>query len=67
MRITREHLRIWRKYTSGPYVSMIFDLINELLAFTEDCYENFDCDSDAHKYNTRCRACEAKALLLENK
>jgi hypothetical protein len=32
--------------------------------FATDCAKNFDCDSDAHKYNTTCRACAAKEALL---
>ena len=32
-------------------------------AFLRDVAENFDCDSDAHKYGTTCRACEAAVLL----
>jgi len=31
--------------------------------FIRDCYMNWDCDDDAHKYNTTCRACEAEKLI----
>lgn len=31
--------------------------------FAKDCRDDFDCDSDAHKYHTTCRSCEAKRLL----
>lgn len=31
--------------------------------FVRDCRDNWDCDSDGHKYKTGCRACEAKRLL----
>lgn len=29
----------------------------------KDFANNFDCDEDAHKYKTTCRACEAKNVL----
>lgn len=31
--------------------------------FVRDCRDNWDCDKDAHKYNTPCRSCEARAIL----
>lgn len=31
--------------------------------FAKDCRDGFDCDSDAHKYHTTCRSCEAKRIL----
>lgn len=31
--------------------------------FARECANNWDCDSDAHKYGTLCRACEAKKAL----
>ena len=31
--------------------------------FARDCRDNYDCDSDSHKYDTRCRACEAAKVL----
>lgn len=31
--------------------------------FVRDVANNYDCDSDAHRYGTPCRACEAKQLL----
>ena len=40
--------------------------INILRSFVQDCKVNWDCDSDAHKYGTRCRACEAEKLLTPN-
>ena len=37
---------------------------NKLLrAFARDIAENWDHDSDAHKYGTPCRVCEATAVL----
>jgi len=41
--------------------------INELLDFVKDIQDNYDCDSDAHKYDTRCRTCEAEKLLQKFK
>ncbi len=32
-------------------------------AFARDCRDNWDCDEDAHRYGTTCRACEAKRVL----
>lgn len=37
--------------------------IAALEAFARDVGNNYDCDSDAHKYGTRCRSCEAKKIL----
>jgi hypothetical protein len=37
--------------------------VAELESFARDCANNWDCDSDAHKYNTGCRSCAAQALL----
>lgn len=36
----------------------------EIMSFIRDISCNYDCDDDAHKYGTTCRACEAKALLF---
>jgi hypothetical protein len=36
---------------------------DELRAFASDCYKNWDCDGDAHRYGTTCRACEAASIL----
>lgn len=38
--------------------------IAELEEVLEDIRDNYDCDEDAHKYRTPCRACEAKRVLL---
>ena len=35
----------------------------QLKDFVRDCRDNWDCDSDGHKNQTGCRACEAKRLL----
>lgn len=36
--------------------------IHDLMEFARDVADNWDCDSDAHKYGTPCRACQAKGL-----
>lgn len=38
---------------------------NKMLRFLRDIHTNFDCDNDAHKYNTMCRACEAGNIWRE--
>ncbi len=37
--------------------------LETLEEFARDVRDNYDCDSDAHKYGTRCRCCEAAKLL----
>lgn len=34
-----------------------------LIRFVKEIATNFDCDTDAHKYGTFCRQCEAKNTL----
>lgn len=36
--------------------------IRDLMDFTRNIETNYDCDGDAHKYNTNCRACAARKL-----
>lgn len=36
---------------------------DQLADFVADVAKNYDCDSDAHKYGTRCRKCEAAETL----
>jgi len=42
----------------------MINLLKEILFFLKDVANNYDCDEDAHKYNTRCRSCEAQKLLI---
>ena len=35
--------------------------------FIRSVRDNFDCDADAHKYGTMCRACEAARLSPNDK
>lgn len=37
--------------------------LTRLREFARYCRDNYDCDSDSHKYDTRCRACEAAKVL----
>ena len=46
----QQHKRIQERY-------------DRLVAFVNDIATNYDHDSDAHKYGTTCRVCEAEALL----
>ena len=39
--------------------------VERLKVFARDCRDNWDCDADAHKHGTRCRACEAQCLFAE--
>lgn len=39
----------------------------KLVEALEDIAKNFDCDKDAHRYNTTCRCCLAKQSLTEYK
>jgi len=41
--------------------------IAPLLKFINDCDFNWDCDNDAHRYNTNCRACDARKILEQFK
>lgn len=38
--------------------------LDALRSFARDVRDNYECDSDAHKYGTRCRACEAAKVLI---
>ena len=44
-------------------VRRLADRVAALEQFAESCRDNYDCDSDGHRYNTGCRSCEAKELL----
>ncbi len=38
--------------------------VNEgLMSFVESLVSGWDCDTDAHKYGTQCRKCEAAKLI----
>lgn len=42
-------------------------IIKEMRSFCKDVADNYDCDSDGHKYNTGCRSCNAKTILEKTK
>jgi hypothetical protein len=42
-------------------------LFEEIEQFILAISNDFDCDADAHRYNTLCRSCEAQNLLLKLK
>ena len=39
--------------------------IKPLLSFLREINSNWDCDEDAHRYNTICRCCDAEKTLNE--
>lgn len=43
--------------------SAVLDELEELRAFARDIRDNYDCDDDAHRHGTTCRACEAEKVL----
>jgi hypothetical protein len=45
-----------------PNKEIPLEIWKEIEYFLYDIAEGYDCDSDAHRYNTRCRKCEADKL-----
>ena len=41
-------------------------LADRLAEALRDIRDNYDCDSDAHKYGTGCQCCIARAALSEH-
>jgi hypothetical protein len=37
--------------------------LQEMATFVASCATNYDCDDDAHRYNTQCRVCDAWKLI----
>jgi hypothetical protein len=59
-------LKEYVQYRAGKTPDNIRWLIKyfeELKELARDINENYDCDFDAHRYNTSCRACEAGKIL----
>jgi hypothetical protein len=48
---------------AATYIEELEKTNKELRDFIEDLYTSWDCDADAHKHNTLCRACEAKKII----
>lgn len=46
-------------------LSHLMDVAEKVKSFLREIAEDFDCDEDAHKYGTTCRACSAKLALAE--
>lgn len=44
-------------------ISRLTERNKELEAVMRVIAEGFDCDTDAHRYGTFCRVCEAKKIL----
>jgi len=58
----REHHANWYQGIDHPDMRLI-EASPDLLEFAFDCFANYDCDTDAHKYGTRCRKCEAERVI----
>lgn len=43
-------------------IEKLKSLLTEACEVMRDFAENWDCDSDAHKYGTTCRVCDADAM-----
>jgi len=49
----------WQKETTFTY-----EQLSKAQDFISDCYHNYDCQKDAHKYNNgSCISCNAKEIL----
>lgn len=49
-----------RRYAVRSLAARVARMENALRDFAD----NFDCDQDAHKYGTTCRACTSSEVLL---
>lgn len=72
MSVFTEHVEYELNHSYTALSSNHYNIIKTLLhqhrvmvETLEDIAENFDCDNDAHKYNTTCRKCEAKETLKQ--
>jgi hypothetical protein len=52
---------LWQS-NSEPKTTIKTKDYKELISFIHEVATGYDCDSDSHKYKTRCRACEAQKL-----
>lgn len=43
----------------------LHEVNQELVKILEDFRDAWDCDEDAHRYDTQCRCCAAKAALIK--
>lgn len=60
--------------TQGAHIAAVEDerdalraRVAELEAFARDVRDNWDCDSDGHRYDTGCRCCKAGKVLEARK
>lgn len=44
-------------------IAELEEQVRTLREYTRECADNFDCDNYAHRYQTFCRQCEARAVL----
>jgi hypothetical protein len=44
-------------------VAELEEQVRTLREYARECADNFDCDNYAHRYQTFCRQCEARAAL----
>jgi N6-adenosine-specific RNA methylase IME4 len=57
------------EYSNGSVLELVREVkalrarVAELEAFARDVRDNWDCDSDGHRYDTGCRCCKAAELV----
>lgn len=56
-----------RQEKDSAQISSLQKRLNTALELIRDLRDNWDCDEDAHKYGTGCRACSATELLKTEK
>lgn len=58
----------WQHGHNGSHecTALLKQCIKRLAAFAKDVRDNYDCDNDAHRHGTTCRACEAGHVLFVN-
>lgn len=52
-----------REKFSDEYVAHLRARVAKLEAELRNVRDNYDCDQDAHRHDTPCRACAARAAL----
>ena len=58
-------LHLESQLAGRPSDAEILAMLKQCRSHCRDLAENFDCDSDGHRYNTYCRKCEAAEHLKE--
>ena len=54
----------WREEAAAE-LRRLHEVNQELVKILEDFRDAWDCDEDAHRYDTQCRCCAAKAALIK--